>query len=95
MDKAHLNRMSAWVPLMCSLLAFGIAMANILAGVPPQPDENASAHLWQLLIVLQLPLVVLFATTSDWSHWSRPARLLGLQASGIVLACVPVYLAGY
>ena len=94
MTAARLNRIAAVLPLSCSALAFAVVMANILAGVPPQPDENASAHVWQVLMVLQLPLMMLFLVTADW-HRRATAAMLVLQLLGIALACLPVWMAGY
>lgn len=94
MRRALVNRASGFAPILCSALAFCIVMANIIAGVPPQSDENASAHLWQLLMAAQLPLIAVFAARADWGR--RSTRLLiGLQLAGIALACLPVWLAGY
>jgi cell division protein FtsW (lipid II flippase) len=95
MTQARVNRISAWVPLLCSTLAFAVVMANIIARVPPQPDENASAHLWQLLMVVQLPFVAVFVATADWREWRRPAMFIALQAAAVLAAAVPVFLAGY
>jgi hypothetical protein len=91
---AHANRIAGILPLLCSALAFAVVMANIITGVPPQPDENASAHIWQLLVMLQPPLILLFAVTADWRRWT-PVGLIALQLFGIALACLPVWLAGY
>jgi hypothetical protein len=66
MTQARVSRIAAVLPLLCSALAFAVVMANILSGVRPEPDENASAHLWQLLMIAQLPLILLFAATADW-----------------------------
>ena len=94
MTRARINRVLLILPLMFSAIAFAVVIANIAAGVPPQPDENASAHIWQLLMIAQLPLVLLFLVTADWRTWS-PALLFGLQLAAIAAACVPVWLAGY
>ena len=94
MTRFHLNRVAAVVPLAFSAAAFAIVMANILAGVPPQPDENASAHMWQLLIVAQAPLILVFLATAEWDK-GHPAILLGAQIAGIALACTPVWVAEY
>ena len=94
MTRAQINRFAAFLPVLLSLLAFAIVMANILARVPSQPDENASAHLWQLLMASQLPLILLFVATADWRRRS-PVLVLGLQLLGIAIACLPVWLAGY
>ena len=94
MRRLRLNRAAALLPLLLSALAFALVVANVAAGVSPQPDEDASAHLWQLLMVAQLPLIVLFLATADWRR-GGPALLVGLQLCGIALACLPVWLAGY
>ena len=94
MTRAGVNRISLILPLALSAIAFALVVANIVAGVPPQPDENASAHIWQLLMAAQLPLVVVFLATADWRNWS-PVLLFGLQLAAFAAACVPVWLAGY
>ena len=94
MTRARLNRIGAVVPLVCSALAFAIVMANVVAGVPPQADENASAHLWQMLMAGQLPLVLLFLVTADWRS-RTPWLVTGLQLLAMGMAAFPVWLAGY
>ena len=94
MTHARFNRIAAVVPVAFSAIAFAIVIANILLGTPPQPDENASAHLWQLLMIAQLPFILLFAATADWRR-RTPALVIALQLFGIALACLPVWLAGY
>jgi hypothetical protein len=95
MTARQVNRATAAVPLLCSAAAFALVMANILAGIPRQPDENTSAHIFQLLILIQIPLIALFAAGADWAQWRRPAALLALQALAIATALLPVWLAGY
>jgi hypothetical protein len=94
MMHTRLNRFSLIAPLVLSTLAFMLVMANILAGVAPQPDENASAHIFQLLIVGQIPLMVLFLLSADWRTW-WPPTLLAAQLAAICVAMLPVWLAGY
>lgn len=94
MDRVEINRIAAVAPLVLSALAFAIVIANIIAGMAPQPDENASAHVWQLLMAGQLPLILLFVATANWRRRST-VFLLAAQIFGIVVACLPVWLAGY
>jgi len=82
------------LPLLLSALAFGLVVANIVAGTPPQADENCRAHIWQLLMGAQLPLVILFIATADWRS-RTPALLVAAQLAAIALACLPVWVAGY
>lgn len=94
MTRSRVNRLSLALPLLFSALAFAIVIANIIAGTPPQADENASAHIWQLLMAAQLPLVIVFIATGDW-RTRMPALLVAAQLAAIALACLPVWLAGY
>ncbi len=94
MTRSRVNRLSLALPLLLSALAFGLVVANIVAGTPPQADENGSAHIWQLLMGAQLPLVILFIATADWRS-RTPALLVAAQLAAIALACLPVWVAGY
>jgi hypothetical protein len=94
MTEPKIKRIAAIIPLVFSAIAFVLVVANILAGVPPQSDENASAHIWQLLMLAQLPVILLFVVTADWQE-RTPALIVPLQLVGIALACLPVWLAGY
>lgn len=92
--RLRVSRAAGVAALACSALAFAIVIANIVLRVPPQPDEDASAHMWQLLIAVQLPLIALFLLTGDWRERSTRLLLAG-QMLAIAAACLPVYLAGY
>ena len=94
MTRMQVNRATAILPLVFSALAFGIVIANVIARVPPQADENASAHLWQLLMIAQLPLLLAFAATADWRKRSTVV-LIAAQLFAIGIAFLPVWLAGY
>lgn len=94
MTQSGVNRVTSLAPLIFSAIAFSIVMANIVARVPPRPDENASAHIWQLLMAGQLPIIGIFLATSDWRM--RSSRLiLAAQLAAFAGAAIPVWLAGY
>ncbi len=60
-----------------------------------QPDEGLHAHLWQLLMLLQLPVVAYFAYS--WTPRApRPALVvIGLQvAAAVLLGFLPLALLG-
>jgi hypothetical protein len=66
-----------------------------LVGVAPQPDEGAEAHLWQLLMVGQLPLIAYFGV-----RWVPPAprqavTVLLAQLGLALVAAAPVFLLGF
>ena len=91
-----LRRPSAFLPLAMSLAALGVVIAHVvLVGTQPQADEGAAAHLWQLLMAAQLPIILWFA--ARWLPESpRQALLvLSLQLAAVVAAAAPVYALGF
>ena len=88
-----LKHPSAFLPVAMSLVALVTVLLFLaLHGPAPQPDEGAAAHLWQLLIVLQIPIVMFFAI--KWvSRFPRQALpILVLQVAAALAAMVPVFL---
>ena len=84
---------SAVVPLAMSCAALAIVLGHIaMSGIARQADEGAAAHLWQLLMAGQLPVVAFFAI--KWLPRSpRQALLvLALQAGAALAALAPVFL---
>ena len=82
----------AFLPLAMSLAALAIVVGHIaLFGVDHDPDEGAAAHVFQLLMVAQIPLIVLFAFR--WLPKApRPTvSVLALQASAALVAIAPVF----
>ena len=83
---------SAFLPITMSLLAVAVVTTHIiLFGTARQPDEGTAAHLWQLLMAGQLPIVAFFAIR--WlPRAPRYALLvLALQAAAALAALAPVY----
>ena len=89
MDGQQINRVSSRVILVLSLTA----LLTVLIGYtqPPQPDEGALAHIFQLTIVTLVPMVLLFLGTADWKQPLRSARRLALPAAALVVAFVALY----
>ena len=87
-----LKQPSAFLPVAMSLAALAVVAVSIaLNGVVHEPDEGTAAHLWQLLIAGQLPIVGFFAI--KWLPRSpKPAlQVLALQAGAGLAALAPVY----
>lgn len=84
---------SAFLPIAMSLLAVAVILIHIARfGIAPQADEGTSAHLWQLLMGLQVPIIAFFAI--KWLPQSPRSALfvLTLQAAAGIAALAPVYL---
>jgi len=87
--RGQINRISAKVLIVLSLTA----LLAVLSGYaqPPQPDEGAAAHIFQLSIVALVPMILLFLATTDWRKPFRSARLLAFPASAVLLAFGALY----
>ena len=94
-NRHGVNRVLMVVPVLFSVLALALVLGNVAAGVPPQDDEGTSAHLFQLLIAAQLPLVILFLATSDWTRRTRLLLALTVQALAVAAALGSLAWAGY
>ena len=90
--KSVMKHPSAFVPIGMSLAALAVVLAHIaIFGAVHEADEGTAAHIWQLLMAGQVPVVVWFAV--KWLP-QAPAQALGvlaLQAVAILAACAPVY----
>ena len=87
-----LKKPSAFLPVGMSFAALAIVLVHVaIHGAAHEADEGAAAHLWQLLMAAQLPLLVFFAIR--WLPRSPKQALLvmALQASAVVAALAPVY----
>ncbi len=91
MNWQKINRISGFVPIGLSLIAFSVVIVAVLTGCGKgDVDEGAGAHVFQLLVVAEVPFILLFVATADWTKVGRVAGLLALQTAGVVLAFAPV-----
>ena len=90
---AMIKKPSAFLPVAMSLAALAVVLIHVAVfGTAREADEGAAAHLWQLLMAAQLPLLAFFAI--KWLPRSPRQALLvmALQAGAIVAALAPVFL---
>lgn len=79
-----------------SLLAIATILVFIaLHGTAPQTDEGAAAHLWQLLMVCQVPIVLFFAITWLPQSPKEAGVVLGIQVVAALAAMGPVIVLGW
>lgn len=84
---------SALIPVAMSLAALAvIGVAAIFGGLMPSKDEGTSAHLWQLFMGGQLPVLAFFA--GKWLPRAPKAALavLCVQLGAALTAMAPVFL---
>jgi hypothetical protein len=93
MNFSTLKRPSALIPLAMSFAALTVVLGHIaLFGVARQADEGTAAHLWQLLMAGQIPIIAYFAI--KWLARTPRAALLVLALQGLawLAAATPVFL---
>jgi hypothetical protein len=92
MKIATLKRPSALLPLAMSFAALAVVLGHVLmVGVVHEADEGTAAHIFQILMAGQVPVVAFFAI--KWlPQTPRQALLvLALQASAMLAALAPVF----
>jgi len=88
-----LKHPSAFLPVAMSLGALATVLIFVaLHGTAPQADEGAAAHIWQLLMAAQAPMVVYFAITWVPQSPRQAVAILALQAGAALAAMAPVFL---
>ena len=92
MTTSLLKKPSAFLPVVMSLLALSLVIGHIaLVGTARQDDEGTAAHLWQLLMGLQLPIVAFFALRWLPEKPKQALLILTLQFVAAVAAAAPVF----
>jgi hypothetical protein len=87
-----LKQPSAFIPLAMSLAALALVIGHIaIVGVAREADEGTAAHLWQLLMAGQLPVIAFFAIKWLPRRPRQALSVLALQAAAGVAAAAPVF----
>ena len=91
--KAILKNPSAFLPLVMSFGALATVIIYVaMFGTARQADEGTAAHIWQILMAGQIPIIMFF--TLKWLPRTPKQALLVLvlQGSAVLMALAPVYL---
>jgi DNA-binding CsgD family transcriptional regulator len=91
--KAILKIPSAFLPLAMSFGALATVLIYVaIFGVARQADEGAAAHIWQILMAGQVPIIVFFAIKWLPRTPKQALLVLVLQGGAALAALAPVYL---
>jgi FtsH-binding integral membrane protein len=83
---------SAFLPVAMSLVALALVLGHVaLFGVVHEADEGTAAHLWQILMAAQLPIVAFFALKYVPQKPKQALLILALQIVAALTACAPVF----
>jgi hypothetical protein len=91
MDRSLIKQRSAYVPMLMSCAAMALVVHHYaIYGLVHEADEGAAAHVFQILMVTEVPLVAFFAI--KWlPRAPREALLiLALQAAAVIAAFAAV-----
>lgn len=92
MKLSTLKQPTALVPIGMSLAALIMVLSHVaIYGAAREGDEGAAAHIWQLLMVGQLPVVAFYALKWLPRAPKRALQVLGLQAGAALAALASVY----
>ncbi len=88
-----LKHPSAFLPVAMSLGALATVLGFLtLNGPAPQADEGTAAHVWQILMAAQVPIVVFFAFKWVPQSPRQAVPILALQVGAALVAMAPVFL---
>ena len=83
---------SAFVPVVMSLAALAIVLGHVaIFGAAREADEGTAAHLWQLLMAGQAPVVAFFAIKWLPRTPRQVLAVLALQVGAGLAALAPVF----
>ena len=92
MNVPSMKMPSAFLPLAMSLIALGVVLGHLAVyGLVHEADEGAAAHIWQLLMAGQIPIVAFFAIKWLPRAPMPSLRVLALQAAGVLASCAAVF----
>ncbi len=87
---------SGALPLLMSLLAMSAVLEYAVRfGTAPQSDEGTAAHVWQLMMGCQLPIVVYFAMRWVPRYGRRAAGVTAAHFVAAFAAAFPVWWFGW
>src|ERR1700682_3452305 len=90
---AIMRQPSAFLPVTMSLLALAtLLVAFITGGLVRETDEGTAAHIWQLLMGGQMPIVAYFAIKWLPQAPRQALYVLALQVGVALAALAPVFI---
>lgn len=83
---------SAFLPIAMSLVALALVLGHVaLFGVVHEADEGTVAHVWQILMAVQVLIIAFFAIKYVPQKPKQALLVLALQMVSALTACAPVF----
>ncbi len=95
MNVALTRQPSAFIPIAMSVAALATVLYHVaMFGVARETDEGAAAHIWQILMGGQVPVVAFYAVKWLPRAPGTALQVLAVQAGAALAALAPVYWLG-
>jgi hypothetical protein len=95
MNVIPMKQLSASIPVAMSLAALVTVLCHVaIFGAAREADEGAAAHIWQMLMAGQAPVVAFYAIKWLPRAPTRTLKVLAVQAGAALAALAPVYWLG-
>lgn len=92
MNLELLKKPSAFLPILMSLAGLGLVLVHVaIYGIVHEDDEGTPAHLFQLLMVVQAPILLFFAAKWLPRAPRKAIIVISLQGLAIVAALTAVF----
>jgi hypothetical protein len=89
---AMLKRPSAFLPVAMSCVALAMVLVHVVFfGAVREADEGTAAHIFQLLMVAQVPIVAYFAIKWLEKAPRQAVLVIALQVGAAMAALAPVF----
>jgi len=88
---AIIKHPSAFLPVAMSILSLTLVLALAPFGAAHEADEGTTAHLWQILMAGQMPILIFFAIKWLPRAPRQALYVLGLQAGAVLASIAPVF----
>jgi hypothetical protein len=93
MNIESIKQPSALLPIAMSAAAFTLVVGHLaIYGAVREADEGTAAHLWQLLMAGQVPIILYFALRWLSQAPAKGLVVLALQVAAALAACAPVFI---
>ncbi len=91
--KILMKNPSAFLPIAMSFSALATVLIYVaIFGVARQADEGAAAHIWQILMAAQIPIIAVFIIKWLPRNPIKALAVLALQGCAALAALAPVFL---
>jgi len=82
MDRQKINLASSTVSIVLALQALVVVLLAITTGWDRQlMDEGPAAHIFQILVIAQVPFALVFLATADWKRLRQVAQPVVFQVA--------------